>query len=89
MDSAIAFGKWLVDDDAARKQGLEECGRDMEIIRELGGRRFAAPPTGMTDKPLMNLDVAGERYRALLELAEPASVLHKSRSGDIRQIVIA
>ncbi len=68
VDSAIAFGKWLVDDDAARKQGLEECGRDMEIIRELGGRRIAAPPTGMTDKPLMNLDVAGERYRALLEV---------------------
>ncbi len=68
VDSAIAFGKWLVDDDTARKQGLEECGRDMEIIRELGGRRIAAPPTGMTDKPLMNLDVAGERYRALLEV---------------------
>jgi 2-keto-myo-inositol isomerase len=68
VDSAIAFGKWLVDDESTRKKGLEECARDMNIIRELGGRRIAAPPTGMTDQPLMNLDVAGERYRALLEL---------------------
>lgn len=70
VESAIAFGKWLVDDEATRKKGLEECGRDMEIIRELGGRRIAAPPTGMTDKPGMDLDVAGERYRALLELGK-------------------
>ncbi len=35
VESAIAFGKWLVDDDATRQKGLEECGRDMEIIREL------------------------------------------------------
>jgi sugar phosphate isomerase/epimerase len=42
----------------------------MEIIRELGGRRIAAPPTGMTDQPLMDLDVAGERYRALLEVGK-------------------
>ncbi len=70
VESAIAFGQWLVDDDAARQKGLEECGRDMEIIRELGGRRIAAPPTGMTKSPPMDLDRAGERYRALLELGK-------------------
>jgi 2-keto-myo-inositol isomerase len=70
VDSAIAFGKWLVDDEQARRQGLEECARDMDIIRELGGRRIAAPPTGMTTEPPMDLDRAAERYRALLELGK-------------------
>jgi sugar phosphate isomerase/epimerase len=70
VDSAIAFGKWLVDEDDIRKKGLEECAKDMEIIRELGGKRIAAPPTGMTDKPPMNLDKAADRYRALLELGK-------------------
>ncbi len=70
VESAIAFGQWLVDDDAARVKGLAECGRDMETIRELGGRRIAAPPTGMTKAPLMDLDRAGERYHALLEVGK-------------------
>jgi sugar phosphate isomerase/epimerase len=70
VDSAIAFGKWLVDDQQARRQGLEECARDMDVIRELGGRRIAAPPTGMTNEPPMDLDVAAERYRALLDLGK-------------------
>ena len=70
VESAIAFGQWLVDDDAAREKGLAECGRDMEIVRELGGRRIAAPPTGMTKAPAMDLDRAGERYRALLEVGK-------------------
>lgn len=70
VDSAIAFGKWLVDDDTIRQQGLDECARDMDIIRELGGTRIAAPPSGMTTTPPMDLDVAGERYRALLEVGK-------------------
>ena len=70
VESAIAFGQWLVDDDAVREKGIADCGRDMEIIRELGGRFIAAPPTGMTKAPLMDLDRAGERYRALLEVGK-------------------
>ena len=68
VESSIAFGQWLVDDNAARQKGLAECGRDMEMIRELGGRKIAAPPTGMTKEPGLDLDRAGERYHALLEL---------------------
>jgi 2-keto-myo-inositol isomerase len=70
VESAIAFGQWLVDDDAAREKGLADCGRDMETIRALGGRRIAAPPTGMTKAPPMDLDRAGERYYALLEIGK-------------------
>ena len=74
VESAIAFGQWIVDDDGTRNKGLEQCGRDMEIIRELGGRRIAAPPTGATEKAGLDLDRAGERYRALLEVGRARDV---------------
>lgn len=74
VDSAIAFGNWIVDDDAARSAGLEQCKIDMEIVREIGGSRIAAPPTGATGEPKLNLDAAAERYRALLELGRRCGV---------------
>lgn len=75
LESAIAFGKWIVDDDATRKQGLEDCARDMDIVRQLGGRRIAAPPAGATDKPGLDLDRAGERYHQLLEVGKARDVV--------------
>lgn len=68
LDSAIAFGNWIADDDQQRREGLTQCGRDMDIVRELGGRRIAAPPVGGTQAPKIELDVIAERYRRLLEL---------------------
>jgi sugar phosphate isomerase/epimerase len=41
----------------------------------LGGKRIAAPPAGAVDGDLLNLDVAGERYRALLELGRSVGCL--------------
>ena len=68
VESAIAFGQWIVDDAAQRAKGLDDCRRDMEIVRELGGRRIAAPPTGATEGPKLDLDAAADRYAALLEI---------------------
>jgi sugar phosphate isomerase/epimerase len=75
VQSAIAFGEWIVDDEAARKKGLQQCGKDMETIRELGGRRIAAPPTGATKQPGLDLDRAGERYRELIEVGRARDVV--------------
>jgi len=75
VESAIAFGQWIVDDNEKRREGLEQCGRDMETIRELGGRRIAAPPTGATEKAGLDLDRAGERYRDLIEVGRARDVV--------------
>lgn len=75
IDSAIAFGNWIVDDAEKRLAGLEQCKRDMEVVRTLGGTRIAAPPAGATKEPKLNLDAAGERYRALLEVGTACGVL--------------
>lgn len=75
VDSAIAFGKWIVDDETERKAGLEQSKRDMDIIRAIGGRRIAAPPVGATNEPGLNLNAAADRYRALLEIGRARDVL--------------
>jgi 2-keto-myo-inositol isomerase len=75
VDSSIAFGKWIVDDDNERAVGLEQAKRDMDTIRHLGGRRIAAPPVGATDSPGLDLNAAGERYRKLLEIGSARDVV--------------
>ena len=75
VESAIAFAAWIVDDDAARAKGLEQAARDMEVVATLGGKRIAAPPAGATQGAKLDLDRAGERYRALLELGKQQGVL--------------
>lgn len=62
-------------DPSAHKKALEQAKKEMEIVVALGGKRIAAPPAGAVDGDLLNLDVAGERYRALLELGRSVGCL--------------
>jgi 2-keto-myo-inositol isomerase len=66
----IGFFEWAVDDDARRSKGLEQARHDMEMVRQLGGSRIAAPPFGATDQANLDLRRVAERYRALLELGD-------------------
>ncbi|MFH1299694.1 MAG: sugar phosphate isomerase/epimerase family protein [Planctomycetota bacterium] len=74
VESAIGFAQWIVDDDEVRKQGLEQAKRDMDTLRQIGGIRIAAPPTGATKQNDLNLFEAAKRYRALLELGDQMGV---------------
>ncbi len=75
IPSAIGFAQWIVDDESARKQGLENARRDMDLLARIGGLRIAAPPVGAHDKPGPDLATAGQRYRALLELGDQIGVV--------------
>ena len=75
VESAIGFAKWIVDDPAERKKGLEHAKRDMNLLAEIGGRRIAAPPIGTTEQEDLNLLAAAERYAALLELGDTTGVV--------------
>lgn len=75
VESAIGFAQWIVDDEAERKQGLEVAKRDMDTLRQIGGIRIAAPPTGATKQTDLNLFAAAKRYRALLELGDQMDVI--------------
>lgn len=75
VESAIGFPQWIVDDDAARAQGLEQAKREMDLVAQIGGKRIAAPPAGATREPGLDLLKAAERYRALLEAGDEIGVV--------------
>jgi sugar phosphate isomerase/epimerase len=75
VESAIGFAPWIVDDDQQRKEGLETMRHDMDLVRQIGGARIAAPPVGATDRPGLNLFQAADRYRAVLELGDQIGVV--------------
>jgi len=67
VESSIGFAEWIVDDDARRKKGLEQAKRDMDMVRQIGGKRLAAPPAGATDRTDMSLLKIAERYAELFD----------------------
>ena len=77
VESAIGFAQWIVDDDTQRKEALEEAKRDMDMLKEIGGTRIAAPPVGahQGDSPKIDLFVAAERFRALQVIGDQTEVL--------------
>lgn len=97
VEGAIGFANWIVDDDAKRKQGLEDLKRDMDLVHQMGGTRIAAPPAGGTGKAI-NLDRVAERYAdalkvgkeigvtPLVELWGPSASLH--RLGELMYVAV-
>ena len=75
VPGAIGFGRWLADQKDRRKKGLVEARRDMDLVRQIGGTGLAAPPAGMVQRKGLDLRVAAERYRALLELGDKMGVV--------------
>lgn len=77
MESAIGFPRWAVDDEQERRAGFEEARRGMDLVKQLGGSRIAAPPIGMNavSAPVLDLRQAAERYHALLELGVAMEVI--------------
>lgn len=72
VESAIGFANWLADDESERKKGLEALRRDMDLVRQIGGTRIAAPPVGA--KSAMDLDRVAERYAAALRVGKSMGV---------------
>ncbi len=99
VESAIGFANWIVDDDKRRLDALEEAKRDMDMLREIGGIRIAAPPVGANDSksPKIELSVVAERFRALLEVGDQTGVVPQlevwgfsknlSRLGDVMYVL--
>ena len=73
VESAIGFAAWIVDDEAQRAAALETAKRDMDLVRQLGGTRIAAPPVGATNEKV-DLSAAAERYAKLVETGREIGV---------------
>ncbi|MDB5155702.1 MAG: sugar phosphate isomerase/epimerase [Mucilaginibacter sp.] len=74
VENAIGFAQWIVDDDTTRKEALEQLYREMDLLAKIGCTRIAAPPSGATGLPLIDLNVITDRYRAILELGDKTGV---------------
>jgi len=74
IQNAIGFAQWIVDDEATRKQGVEQMKREMGMLAELGCFRTAAPPMGATKEAGLDLRRAAERYRTILDIGNSTGV---------------
>src|SRR5689334_11758867 len=74
VEDAISFTEWMVDDDAKRKTGLEELEEEMKMMAALGCHRIAAPPAGVEKGEPINFQIAGKRYRDILEMGRKYNV---------------
>jgi sugar phosphate isomerase/epimerase len=75
VESAIGFAPWIVDDDEARRKGLEQARKDMDVLAQIGARRIAAPPAGAQQQSGLDLSTIAARYRTLLELGDQMGVV--------------
>lgn len=85
VPDVIGFAEWIVEDPERRKKGLEQAKRDMDWAAQIGSPRIAAPPVGATGgtskrddpkftQPIIDLLVAADRYRALLDLGKTMGI---------------
>lgn len=75
VESAIGFAAFLHENDAERQKGLDEAKRSMDLVRQIGGTRIAAPPVGVTDKTGLDPLALAARYRSLCELGQQMGIL--------------
>lgn len=75
VEDAIGFAQWIVDDNDTRSKALEQAQREMDMLAQIGCHRLAAPPAGATQYPGLDLAMAAERFRALVELGVKMEVI--------------
>ena len=75
VEDGIGFAEWIVDDDTRRKHGLEQAKRDMDLLAQVGCPHIAAPASGATDQPHLDLRKAAERYLELAQIGESMGVI--------------
>lgn len=75
IENAIGFAPWIIDDEATRAKGLDQLRGEMDMLAQLGCNRIAAPPSGATNAPVLDLKHVAERYRTILDLGLKTGVI--------------
>lgn len=75
VEDAIGFAQWISDDNDTRSKALEQAKREMDMLAQIGCHRIAAPPAGATRYPGLDLSLAAERFRALVEIGVKMEVI--------------
>jgi 2-keto-myo-inositol isomerase len=75
VENAIGFAKWIIDDESTRKAALTQLQHEMDLLAQIGCHRIAAPPSGATGLPLIDLNVITDRYRTILQMGDQSGVV--------------
>uniref|UniRef100_A0A7C2K1J7 Sugar phosphate isomerase/epimerase n=1 Tax=Schlesneria paludicola TaxID=360056 RepID=A0A7C2K1J7_9PLAN len=75
VESAIDFPAFLHEDETQRQKALDAAKRSMDIVRQIGGTRIAAPPAGVTDKTGLDPYALADRYRILCQIGQEMGVV--------------
>ncbi|MGP4039775.1 sugar phosphate isomerase/epimerase family protein [Gracilibacillus sp. D59] len=66
--NAITFFKWSDADESTRVKGLVEAEQEMLLLKEIGCKAVAAPPSGNMDD--LELEIIAEHFTALTTIAK-------------------
>jgi sugar phosphate isomerase/epimerase len=75
VENLISFTEWIVDDEAKRKNALEELKAQMDIMAQIGCKRVAATGKGATATSIPDLKTIAQRYRTILQLGDTTGVV--------------
>ena len=75
VENLISFNEWIVDDEARRRNGIEQMKKEMAMMAEIGCKRLAATGKGTSANSVPDLNTIAERYRAILELGDITGVV--------------
>lgn len=75
VENAIGFATWLVDDEVQRNAAFAQMKDEMEIMAQLGCKRIATCPKGLTPGSPLDLFKSGERYKQMIELGRQTGVM--------------
>lgn len=73
--NAISFTTWMVEDDAARKAGMAALEDEMKMMSALGCHRIAAPPAGVEQGEVINIEHIAGYYKDILQLGRKYKVM--------------
>ncbi len=73
IEDVIGFSNWLSDDASVRATALEQTKREMDMVKQIGCNRMAAPPFGST-KDIVALEDSAARYKDLCALGMQMAV---------------
>jgi len=75
VEGCIGFPEWLAEDESKRASSLTQLHKDIDLLKELGCKRLAAPPAGATKDKNINLDEASQRFGKLAKICLEASIV--------------
>jgi 2-keto-myo-inositol isomerase len=75
IENSISFNEWIVDNETARNNGIEQMKREMDILAALGCKRIAATGKGVDNSSVPTLNVIADRYRTILDLGDKSGVI--------------